>query len=50
MAAVAMLGLRLLATGMTILVAGLLLLLMRGQLKQARESEPEALQGGEAAS
>jgi uncharacterized membrane protein YbhN (UPF0104 family) len=50
LAAVSMLGLRLLATGMTIVVAGVLLLLMRGQLKQAREEAPEGLRGGEAAS
>jgi uncharacterized membrane protein YbhN (UPF0104 family) len=50
MAAVSMLGLRLLATGMTIVVAGLLLLLMRGQLKQAIAATPEGLRDDKAAS
>ena len=47
-AAVAMLSMRLLATGMTILVAALLLFVMRGEFARARAEERQDVRGSEA--
>lgn len=47
-AAIIMLSLRLLATGMTIVVAGLLLLFLRGEFAQAKRASRPDIQSGEA--
>ena len=48
-AAIIMLSLRLLATGMTIVVAGVLFFLLRGELAAARKVVPTDVSGGETA-